>query len=221
MGGCYPIWNGGDSIVEPTPGHRRCAVKQVANRVGQVVVDQVTETLLLKVAVVSKGDIPKQVPAHRIPTTVFKQAFWIEHIAQGFTHLLAFPRQEAVAKHPFRQGQACGEQHRWPIDGMEAEDVLTDHVKLGWPAPGADQGQIRLFVRIEKGREVTQKGIEPHIKGMARVAGHGNAPGQVNPGDGEIPETLGYEVFYFFFAAARCNKAWLGDQRFDLLLIAG
>ena len=104
---------------------------------------------------------------------------------------------------------------------MEAEDVFADHVKLGWPAPGADQGQIRLFVWIQKGREVTQKGIEPHIKGMARVDRHGNAPRQVNPGDGEIPEPLGYEVFNFFFAAARCNKSWLGNQRFDLLLIAG
>ena len=56
---------------------------------------------------------------------------------------------------------------------------------------------------------------------MAGVARYGNAPRQVNPGDGEIPEPLGYEVFNFLFAAARCNKAWLGNQRFDLLLIAG
>ena len=175
----------------------------------------------MEVAVVTKGDIPKQVPAHRIPTAVFKQAFWIEHIAQGFAHLLSFSGQEAVAKYPFRQRQSRGEQHGGPIDGMEAEDVLADHVKLGWPAPGINQGQIRLFVWIQKGREVTQKGIEPHIKGMARVARDGNAPRQVNPGDGEIPEALGDEVFNFFFAATRCNKTWLGNQRFDLLLVAG
>ena len=95
---------------------------------------------MLKVAVVAKGDIPEQVPAQRIPAAVFKQAFWIEHIPQGFTHLLAFPGQEAMAKYPFGEGQSRREQHRWPIDGMEAEDVLADHVKLGWPAPGVNQG---------------------------------------------------------------------------------
>jgi hypothetical protein len=85
---------------------------------------------------------------------------------------------------------------------MEAEDVLADHVKLGWPAPGVNQSQIRLFVWIEKGREVTQEGVEPHIKGVALMSRYGNTPRQVNPGDGEIPEALSYEVFNFFFAAA-------------------
>ena len=33
------------------------------------------------------------------------------------------------------QIQSGREQHRRPVDGMEAQDVLTDHMDLGRPAP--------------------------------------------------------------------------------------
>ena len=122
------------ALVKPAARHRAGAVGQVADRVGEVVVHQIAEALLLEVAVVAEGDIAQQIPTHRIAAAALKQIRRIEHIAQGFAHLLALTGEEAMAKHLGRQGQPGRQQHRRPIHGVEAQDVLTDHMHGGGPA---------------------------------------------------------------------------------------
>ena len=164
-------------IGEPAPGHRTGAIQQVANRICQVVIDQIGEALLLEVAVVAEGNIPEQIPTHRIATAFIQQLLGVEHIADGLAHLLAFPGKKAMTKHPLGQGQAGGEQHRRPVDGVKAQDVLADHMQTGGPAALAHQLQIRFIAWLQQGGEVAQQGVKPHVKCMAAMAWYPNPPG--------------------------------------------
>ena len=40
---------------------------------------------------------------------------------------------EAMAPHSFRQGQATGHEHAWPVHRMKAQNVFAYDV-VGWPA---------------------------------------------------------------------------------------
>ena len=115
-------------ICKPAPCHRRGAIQQVADRICQIVVDQISEALLLEITVLAEGNVAQQVPAHRIAATTLQQHIRIKHIAKGLAHLLAFAGQEAVAKYALWQRQPCGQQHRWPINRVEAQDVLANHM---------------------------------------------------------------------------------------------
>ena len=53
------------------------------------------------------------------------------------------------------------------------------------------------------------------------MAWHRDAPGQVDPGNGKVTQALGHEVLHFAPAAGRLDELRLGDQGFDLLLVAG
>ena len=52
------------------------------------------------------------------------------------------------------------------------------------------------------------------------MAWHRDAPGQVDPGNGKVAQALGHEVLHFAPAARRLDELRLGDQGFDLLLVA-
>ena len=62
----------GHGIFKPAPCHRRGAIQQVADRICQVVVDQIREALLLEITVLAEGNVAQQVPAHRIAATALQ-----------------------------------------------------------------------------------------------------------------------------------------------------
>ena len=51
----YTGWRNG--ALEPAARHGTGAIEHVANRVGQVVIDEIDKALLLEIAVITKGDI--------------------------------------------------------------------------------------------------------------------------------------------------------------------
>ena len=102
MGAVHRLSVGGHSIVEPFPRHRGGPIQQVADGVRQVVIDQIDEALLLKITVIAELNVPQQVPTHRIGSTALEQQLGVENIAQGFTHLLSFTGEEAMAKNHLR-----------------------------------------------------------------------------------------------------------------------
>ena len=173
----------GHASAKPFARHRRGAIQKVPDRVGQIVIDQVREALLLKITVITKGDVPQQIPAHRIRSATLEQLLRIQHIAQGFTHLLAFPREKAVPKHRIRNLESGREQHGGPEDGMEPQDVFADHMHLGRPPPAGEEVEIDRIAGIEQGGEIAKQGIKPHIEGMAGMARNRNTPRKILAGD--------------------------------------
>ena len=168
-------------FIEPTASHGARAVQQVADGVRQVVIDQIAEALLLEIPVLSEGDVPQQVPAHGIPAAALEQVGRVEHVAEGFPHLLTLAGQKTMAKDLGGQGESSREQHGRPVDGMEAKDVLADDVHRSGPAPGDRCVEISCIALFEQGSDVAQEGIEPDIEGVTLMAWHGDSPGQVDP----------------------------------------
>ena len=64
---------------------------------------------------------------------------------------------------------------------MEAEDVLADHMDRGRPAPAQGCVEVGCVTLFEQRGDVAEQRIKPDIKGVTVVAGHGDAPGQVDP----------------------------------------
>ena len=181
MVGGLRLAGGRHGFIEPAAGHRAGAVQQVADGVGQVVVDQIAEPLLLKVAFLAEGDVPQEVPTDRVTAAALEQLGGVQDVAQGLAHLLAFPGQEAVAKDLGGKGQARREQHGGPVDGMETEDVLADDMDRRRPAPAQGCVEVGCVTLFEQRGDVAEQRIKPDIKGVTVVAGNGDAPGQVDP----------------------------------------
>ena len=92
------------SSLKPLAGHGGGAIQQVADRVGQIIVHQIAEALLLEITVFTEGNIPQEIPPHRIRAAALQQDLWIEHITQGLAHLLALAGKKTMAEHLDGQG---------------------------------------------------------------------------------------------------------------------
>src|SRR5262249_32193334 len=106
--------------------HAEDAVSQVAELAGKLRFVGLPKTLIRKVAIASRADVPQQVVAQRIRTELCGQRNGVNGIAGRLADLAAVHRHIAVDKDPSRQPQAGGQEHGRPVDGMEAGDALPD-----------------------------------------------------------------------------------------------
>ena len=126
-----------------------------------------------------------------------------------------------MAKDLLRQGQLRRQQHGWPVDRVEPQDVLANEVKLGWPAAGQGCGQVLGTVGIGEGGDVAQQRVKPDVKGVSWLMGDRNAPGQIHPGDGEIPQTCLHKSLHLPPSAGGTNEGFPGNKLGDGLLEMG
>eukprot|EP00955_Chlamydomonas_euryale_P107306 365756-Chlamydomonas_euryale.AAC.21 len=71
-----------------------------------------------------KDDLLEEVEPHGVSAIRAHQRCRVQHVPKGLAHLEPVLGQEAVAVHGARQRQARAQQHRRPIDCVEAQDVL-------------------------------------------------------------------------------------------------
>src|SRR5262245_206939 len=86
--------------------------------------------------------------------------------ATRFGHFLAIHGEKAVHEHLTGERIAGPLQHRWPEEGMEIDDVLTDDVvnlRLGIVPVGVEipPGVTTKFL---SGGDVSYRGIEPDVE---------------------------------------------------------
>ena len=113
--------------------HRQHALGQIAELVGQVVVHAPDHGLVREVAVIAEGDFAQQEVAHLVETVLLDQLSGHDHVAQGLGDLLALVGPPAVGVDPLGRCDAGGHQKGRPVDGVEAQDILADHVNIGRP----------------------------------------------------------------------------------------
>mmetsp|Transcript_37478 Transcript_37478/g.98466 ORF Transcript_37478/g.98466 Transcript_37478/m.98466 type:complete len:306 (-) Transcript_37478:108-1025(-) len=124
------------------------------------------------------------------------------------------------------QRQARRHQEGWPIDGVEAQDVLADHVKARRPV----LGELRpLHVRVAEGRDVIRQRVEPHVHhvtvgighvGRRRVAWHRDAPTKRRARDREVAQAVAHERQHLVTARRRLDEVGVRcDVGFDLLAV--
>ena len=123
----------GDHAVKVLLGHRMGAADKVAKVVGKVGVIAVDNVLVGDAAVGGVGHLGEGKVADAVHAKVLGQLIGINDVPARFGHLVRARIEPRVAKDLFRQGEVKRHQKDRPIDGVEAEDVLADHVDLGGP----------------------------------------------------------------------------------------
>src|SRR5574343_717328 len=105
-------------------------------------------------------------------------AFSSDERATRFRHLGTIHREEAMGTDAGRYSEAAFMEHGGPEQGMEVENILADEVNqfgfsIGFPV--GIEIQAFLFGECLEGPHVTDGGIEPDIKVLARGIWDGKA----------------------------------------------
>ena len=77
-------------------------------------------------------------------------------------------------------------------------------------------GEDVMFIT---GCDVSQQGIEPHVKGVPLMARDWEAPAHIAAGDGKISQSIGDKIFNFFAPTVWANEAIGCNEFFNGLLI--
>ena len=148
-------------------------MRQVAQIVGQFAIAAVDHGSVREVAVVAEGHFAQQKIAHLIQAIAFDQIIRRNDVAQGLGNFLAFVGPPAVGVNPFRGCQPRRHQESRPVNGVEAQDVLADHVQVGGPIGG-------VFAAVGFGKsdtgDVVGQGVEPDIHNVFIIARHRYPP---------------------------------------------
>ena len=64
--------------------------------------------------------------AHRIYAEEVHQGIGIKHISLGLAHLAVPLKKPGMTEHLLRQRKVQSHQENGPVDGMEADNVLSD-----------------------------------------------------------------------------------------------
>src|SRR5262249_25685986 len=81
-----------------------------------------------------------------------------------------------------------GHEERRPVDAVEADDLLADHVHVGGPITLEFVLLLFLFRAQADGRAVVAQGVEPDVHHVFWIAGHWDAPLEGAAADGEVAQ---------------------------------
>jgi len=161
----------------------RCA--RFADAVGEVGVDPVDDGAVREIAVAAERQLAQHEVAHRVDAVLLGELGRRHHVLQPLRHLLALDRPPAMGEDPARRRDPGGHQEGRPVDRVEAQDVLADHVQIRRPE-GAEL--LALGVRIAGGGDVVGQRVEPDIHDMRRIARHRDAPAEAGARHREVAQ---------------------------------
>src|SRR5712692_94054 len=120
-------WGRHDTTIIAT-NHADNAIEQVAELVGQVAIIGSVESLYGEITVFGRWYLSQQVVTQRICTVAFDQFDRVNRIAQRFSDLASIDGDVVMHEDGGGQRHVGREQHGWPVDGVEAENALADHM---------------------------------------------------------------------------------------------
>ena len=80
----------------------------------------------------------------------------------------------------------------WPVNRVEAQDVLSDHMNVCWP-----ELVHTVFKVIFKTKRcvVVKEGVQPNVHDVLRIAWHRHTPSKAGTRDCQVLKTWLDEVF--------------------------
>ena len=165
--------------------HGQHPLAQIAQIVGEVPVHPVHHRLVRKIAVIAERHLAHQEIAHGIKPVGFDELMRVDHIAGRFGYLLAFIGPPAMGKDTLRRRQSGGHQEGRPVNRMEAQDILADHVQIGRPESAE---QVAIGIRVPHSGYVVGQRVEPDIHDVVVIARHRHAPVEGGARDGQVPQ---------------------------------
>src|SRR5256885_11398830 len=125
-----PVRN--DSITVPLD-HRDRSAGQVAECVGEIGVVTLFESLPREIAVAVERNLGQQEVAERIRSIFADCIAQFEIAASRLTYACTANKDPAVDPNAPGNLETGGHKHRRPNHGVEARDVLSDDMQIGWP----------------------------------------------------------------------------------------
>ena len=113
--------------------HVQHAVREVAEVVREVGVVALHHRLVREVAVGTEALVGHEVVAEPVDAEVGDEIGRRDLVEPRLAHLLAADEQPAVREHALRRLEPGRHQHRGPVHGVEAQDVLADEVVVDRP----------------------------------------------------------------------------------------
>ena len=181
--------------VEVFAAHPDEAVEEVAQIIPQIGVDPVDQCPLAEVAVPAEGDFPEHEVAEILQSVRIGDLFGVDDVPFGLGHFLTVAGPPAMSGDVFGQGHVKAHEKRWPVDRMEAKDVLADQVYPSRPIL-----HEALVSAVAQSREVIHQGIEPDIHdvfGVIHLLGQFDSPVEARAGYREIFKTTLDEADHF------------------------
>ena len=218
-GGC------GDDAVEILLGHRVRAADQVAEVVGKIHIIAQQHVGIGDTTVLIVGHFGKREVTHAIHTEGLGKLVCVDHIAAGLGHLHVLARgllslllcgvEPRMAKHLLGQRNIQCHEEDGPVDGMEAQNILTDHVHVAGPVLAEFFALLLegLIGIVADGGDIVCKGIQPYVHHVLGINIHRHTPAEGGTGYAKILQTALYTkevVDHFLLARLGLNELGVG-----------
>ena len=100
----------------------------------------------------------------------------VQDVSLGLAHLSIAHQKPWMAEDLLRKRLPEGHQENGPVDGVEADDVFPDQVKVRRPVSVV---RIRRSVGVVACEgDIVAQGIQPHVDDVLRVEIHRDSPGK-------------------------------------------
>ena len=100
-----------------------------------------------------------------------------------------------MTKYLLRKRQIQRHQEDRPVNGMEANDIFTDQMKICRPV-FLEQFTVIAIAVVAKAGDIVGQCIQPYIGNMLRIKGNRNAPGEGGSGYAQILQTRKQEIVH-------------------------
>ena len=200
---------------------REDAVDQVSEAVRQVLVVALDEPVDREVGVPHGRHVPQQPPANRVRAVPVGERHRVDRVAGTLGQLRTVDGQVVVHEDRRRQRPARRQQQGQPVDRVEPDDALADHVDalVGALPPAGVQVAV-----AERGQIVGQ-GVPPDVDDLVGVVRHGHTPATRaggRPGDAEVLESGADECQRLVAPGRRVDAYEIGLEDLEnLIFVAG
>ena len=123
------------------------------------------------------------------------QIVCVEHISLRLAHLAIALQEPRMAEYLLRQRQIQCHQENGPVDGMEADDILTDQMQIRRPFLLKQVAGLSVALVADTGDIVGQR-VQPYVYYVLRVEIHRDTPFEGGTRYAEILQTRKQEVVH-------------------------
>lgn len=90
-----------------------------------------------------------------------------------------------VPENVFGKGKIERHQKDGPVDGVKADDILADDMRVGGPVFFEQFAAVAVGV-VTESRDIVGQRVQPNVHDVAAVEGNGNAPAESGARNAQI-----------------------------------
>ena len=144
--------------------------------------------------------------AHCVYAKHIHQVVRVKYIALGLAHLAVALQQPGMPEHLLRQRKIQSHQENRPVNGMEADNILSDQMQVCRPVLLEQIAGLSVTVITDSG-DVVGQCVEPHVHHMLRIKIHRDSPLKGGTGYTEILQARKQKIIHhLIFPGHRLNE---------------